>query len=129
MYARVVVVAVLVMHMLYFLISSSTAAPPNTTGRERASRGFSVASFSRGLSGPPLGPRQRHGNWSDVADEAEYGGAREGERVARKKRKVGEGRCGKDAKRVRRPAFHGACINYTKPRRCYARVQERDSSL
>lgn len=78
MYARVVVVAVLVMRTLYFLISSLALASPNTTGRERTLRGFSVASLSRGLSGPPLRPRRGHRNWSDVADEAEYGGAREG---------------------------------------------------
>lgn len=28
------------------------------------------------------------------------------------------------AERVRRPAFHGARINYTKPRRCYASARE-----
>lgn len=74
-----VVVAVLVMRMLYFLISSSAAVPPFQIQQDEKElrEGFSIASFNRGLSGPPLGPRRRHGNWSDVADEVEYSGARE----------------------------------------------------
>lgn len=30
---------------------------------------------------------------------------------------------------MRRPAFHGARINYTKPRRCYASAKERDREI
>ena len=59
-------------------------------------RRFSVASDQPRVVGPnsPLGPRRRHGNWSDVRDEAGYGGTGGGGMSGEEEGRVGYTRGG-----------------------------------
>lgn len=63
---------------LLFNFFFDAGAPPNTTGREGLRKGFRLLRLTGGCPARCLGPRREHGNWSDVAVEAEYGGAGEG---------------------------------------------------
>jgi len=108
---------------LHFFISFPSAAPEQQDEKGLQERVFGCAPI-KGLLGPAA-RAPKHGNWS--RDETGYGGAGESEMRGEEEDGggIGKGTARGRPKRVRRPAFHGARINYTKPWRCYASAGER----
>lgn len=124
-----------------------TRAPLSEIFRRRSPGRREDEHRAAGVVGFLLGPsRWEHGNWSvgrmctgrGGMDGTGLGeGERESERVSGDEGeggmsgedewavKRGKKKEGIRAKRVRRPAFHGARINYTRPRWCYASASER----